>query len=191
MRGAKKRFFTFFYHPDFTRCQLPKYYVGVGNGATVGTGISPVREHMLFADFTAGGELHPAPKKIQLYLCYITNDNQMQAFQIIFIINCKKSRAKISAQGGFTPPLARPNLPNPFGLLSVHAEILVRLKIWKKFTDSPLTTFSFAMQKKKCELSPLHRRLSELPLRPLPFCRAYWSRQSEYLRSKSLSFCRS
>ena len=50
MRGAKKSFYFLFYHPDYT----------------VGTGISPVREHELFADFTAGGELHPAPKKIQL-----------------------------------------------------------------------------------------------------------------------------
>lgn len=50
MRGAKKYAFPFFYHPDYT----------------VGTGISPVREHTLFADFTAGGESHPAPKKIQL-----------------------------------------------------------------------------------------------------------------------------
>ena len=44
------RLIIFFYHPDYT----------------VGTGISPVREHTLFADFTAGGEFHSAPKKIQL-----------------------------------------------------------------------------------------------------------------------------
>ena len=54
LRDAKKRFYFFFYHPDYT----------------VGTGISPVREHALFADFTAGGELHSAPKNIQLHLLY-------------------------------------------------------------------------------------------------------------------------
>lgn len=37
---------------------------------TVGTGISPVREHALFADFTAGGELHSAPKNIRLPALY-------------------------------------------------------------------------------------------------------------------------
>ena len=51
-RDAQNTALKFFYHPDYT----------------VGTGISPVRELSLFADFTAGGELHSAPKNIRLIL---------------------------------------------------------------------------------------------------------------------------
>ena len=39
---------------------------------TVGIGISPIRgtQKRSFADYTAGGELHPAPKNIHLSLLY-------------------------------------------------------------------------------------------------------------------------
>ena len=68
------RLIVFFYHPDYT----------------VGTGIAPVRELALFADFTAGGELHSAPKKIQLYLSYSTNKTKRQAFEVIFSVRFQK-----------------------------------------------------------------------------------------------------
>jgi len=41
------RAWKFFFHPDFT----------------VGAGISPARHRLVFADFTAGVELHHASKK--------------------------------------------------------------------------------------------------------------------------------
>ena len=40
------RYHTFFSHPDYT----------------VGTGITPVQPYTWVADYTAGGELRPAPK---------------------------------------------------------------------------------------------------------------------------------
>ena len=41
-----------FYHPDFT----------------VGQGISPYREHLLFADYTAGMEFHQSPKILYFFI---------------------------------------------------------------------------------------------------------------------------
>ena len=80
MRGAKKSFYFLFYHPDYT----------------VGTGISPVREHELFADFTAGGELHPAPKKIQLWIYYSAVFLKMQVFYLDFFRRIFEKRKRKS-----------------------------------------------------------------------------------------------
>ena len=57
VRGLPK---TFFSYPDYT----------------VGTGIAPVRRPQPFADYTAGGELHPAPK------------NRFVVFNLLYLICC-------------------------------------------------------------------------------------------------------
>jgi len=50
---------NFFSHPDYT----------------VGTGISPVQPPARVADYTAGGESHPAPKNLHLFYVVIIAQN--------------------------------------------------------------------------------------------------------------------
>ena len=68
--------FLFFSYPDYI---------------TVGIGISPIREQTLFADCTAGGEFHPAPKNY--FIFFIITGCAPFVKRLVLLSRSRRSRA--------------------------------------------------------------------------------------------------